>query len=452
MNYYLFSRIVDAEAGAGDPLAPFTLLDVDRRPNGNYIMVGYPTSHNFKFLVATNKEQFANETGHVAFEVDPEGRVLWEKRGLGFPHEIDEVGDDWFLIADTMFDRVVLLNSTTGQFDWTWRPAEVNWTALNSSWGPDHYYNNPTPLDWTHLNDVDLVPGTLLGLDWHVLLVSIRNFDLVVMVNWTAELAELRALGDTRGNTTNVFWWFGPGVLSHQHNPSVLPNGHVVISDSENNRILEVDPWTKEVTWSVDHAGSSRFHWPRDATYDLLGDKFYVTDSSNNRIVRVDREGDVDWTWTQGVLVPYETDLLEDGHLLVSGCGNGVALEVDPVTGKVAWSYAVRLDASGVAREGAPVGIAFPTDIYAVAWYFNFSFIGASAGAVSVRLSLSLRESLRARIQGEKGPTKRSLVTRAVALAACVTIVAVCIYCLVETSDLVYRFFSWAFNATRPNR
>ncbi len=59
-----------------------------------------------------------------------------------------------------------------------------------------------------------------------------------------------KASGDFR-------WKWGPGDLSHQHNPTFLDNGRVLIFDNgphrrgvSYSRVVEVDPDTNEIAWA----------------------------------------------------------------------------------------------------------------------------------------------------------------------------------------------------------
>jgi len=137
----------------------------------------------------------------------------------------------------------------------------------------------------------------------------------------------------------NVYWWYGPGIINHQHNPDILPNGNIVICDSVNDRIIEVNRTTKEIEFELGHAGGYEFSWPRDADYIEIRDTFLVTDSANNRIVEVTRIGDILWQWTQDLALPYESDVLDNGNILISGGASGVILEVRYSDSKIVWAF-----------------------------------------------------------------------------------------------------------------
>ena len=88
--------------------------------------------------------------------------------------------------------------------------------------------------EWTHQNTLNVTPeGDLV--------VSFRQTDTVGIVD--------RASGNFR-------WKWGPGNISHQHNPTMLGNGRVLIFDNgphksgfTHSRVIEVDPGTNEIAW-----------------------------------------------------------------------------------------------------------------------------------------------------------------------------------------------------------
>ncbi len=179
---------------------------------------------------------------------------------MAFPHNIANITIDNqtdYLISDCDHDRILLINSQQ-QIVWIWDLTKFNWTTINPLWGPTSYYNSPTSVDWSHVNDVKFIPGSALNQTFDSLLISIRNFNLIVLVNWTAELNDIMQ-GSRYGNLNNVYWYFGNNgtftTLAQQHNPSLLPNGDIVIADSNNNRVIEINRTTKQIVWSLSQLG-----------------------------------------------------------------------------------------------------------------------------------------------------------------------------------------------------
>ena len=249
--------------------------DADRKSNGNTLIVSASFSEMLNHLnrIDDQKPVEPNNPAHKVYEVDPAGNVIWELRGLAYPHEVLELPNGHLLIADTGYNRVIEVDYPNKSIIWSWEPAQINWTKVNPKWDSDHYYNNPSTYDWSHLNDVDFKQYST----WNACLISIRNFDLIVEVNYTADFND-------PNNSDNINWWYGDyenhTLLFRQHNPDYLDSGNVIISDSGNDRIIEINYTTKEVEWKLDQG----LNWPRDAD-ELDNRNILITDSSNSRII-----------------------------------------------------------------------------------------------------------------------------------------------------------------------
>ena len=89
-------------------------------------------------------------------------------------------------------------------------------------------------LEWTHQNCLNITGDGDLS-------VSFRQTSTVGIVD--------RSSGE-------FSWKWGPGEISHQHNPTYLDNGHVLLFDNgphrqgmSYSRVIEVDPSNNQVVW-----------------------------------------------------------------------------------------------------------------------------------------------------------------------------------------------------------
>jgi len=235
-------------------------------------------------------------------------------------HDVDRLGEDRLVVADIADDRVFTLNTTTGAVEWEWR-AESDYDRDSSGGQPG---------DWTHVNDVELLEdGRIMA--------SLRNHDRVVFIE--------------PGSGVQREWTLGAedayGILYEQHNPDYIPEAEggpaVLVADSENNRVVEyqrVDgQWRQSWTWRDDP-----LRWPRDADRLPTGHTL-VTDSQGDRVLEVDEDGAV--VWSISVPTPYEAERLGTGDESTNGASrqvltNGTAVDSptgDEVTG-LAWVVA----------------------------------------------------------------------------------------------------------------
>ncbi|KAB1189904.1 arylsulfotransferase (asst) [Haloferax sp. MBLA0076] len=201
-------------------------------------------------------------------------------------HDGDRIDDDSYVVADIAQDRVFVVNTTSGLVEWAWDAQEDFDTATTGG---------PYPEDWTHLNDVEVLPNGHIQ-------VSLRNHDRVVYLDRETGLVEERTLGDGSHD-----------IIYEQHNPDYLVNDDgddaVLVSDSENNRLVEYrwtdGRWVRSWVWQDD-----RLQWPRDADR-LPNGHTLVTDSNGNRVFELDETGEV--VWSIPVAFPYEAERLGTG-------------------------------------------------------------------------------------------------------------------------------------------
>jgi outer membrane protein assembly factor BamB len=239
--------------------------DVDPLPNGNLLVVN-PVPDTT-----------------VVYEFDPEtgDRVWTERFDLADVHDVDLIGDDELLVAGINYDegrrsqdRVFVYNRTRDAVTWTWH-FEKHY--------PDDTGKGVRTEDWTHVNDVDRIRDGQF-------LVSVRNFDQVIVVNRSTKAIDLR-LGRDGDHET----------LYEQHNPTYLESENgtptILVADSENDRVVEyrrtggppgAGEW--ERVWTL----SGELNWPRDADR-LPNGNTLIVDSMNHRVIEVTPRGEVVW-------------------------------------------------------------------------------------------------------------------------------------------------------------
>ncbi|SDM75701.1 Arylsulfotransferase (ASST) [Halogranum gelatinilyticum] len=207
-------------------------------------------------------------------------------------HDVDRVDETHLAVADISEDRAFVVDTETGIVEWQWDAQ----SDLPLDSGGEY------PTDWTHINDVEI-------LDDGRFMLSLRNQDRVVFVDPETGVQEDWTLGEEDNYD----------ILYEQHNPDYLPESQggpaVLVADSHNNRVVEyqrVDgEW--EQTWQY---GDAVLQWPRDGDR-LPNGHTLVTDSNGDRVIEVDESGDVVWKLT--VNLPYEAERLGTGDESTGG-------------------------------------------------------------------------------------------------------------------------------------
>jgi hypothetical protein len=227
-------------------------------------------------------------------EVEPVWSQLTPGKEASRYHDVDRINETHLVVADIFLDGVFAVNTTSDEVAWRWNASEAYDPASTGG---------PFPEDWSHINDVEVLEDGRL-------MVSVRNLDRVVFL--TAD-----------DHTVDEDWTLGSedehDVLYEQHNPDFINSSNggpaVVVADSENNRVVEYQrtdgEWTRTWTWQ-----DARMQWARDADR-LPNGNTLITDSNGNRVFEVDERGDVVWSLNIGF--PYEAERLEVGDESTGG-------------------------------------------------------------------------------------------------------------------------------------
>ncbi|AKH97516.1 aryl-sulfate sulfotransferase [Halanaeroarchaeum sulfurireducens] len=228
------------------------------------------------------------ETGDIVWEYDWYDEFIhWHE-----VHDVERLESGETAIIDMGNDRAFTVDRD-GEITWEWH-AEDHLTPgtpfYEAHGGPEKRSEHG---DWTHMNDIDQLENGHFQM-------SIRNFDVVIEVD-----PETDAIVDVIGE---------PGdhdVLEKQHNPHRIETaGTMVVADSENDRIVELDVETEEIVWQWTPSERS-LRWPRDADR-LPNGNTLVTDSQNDRILEVAPDGEIVWRFEdpdgEVIPLPYEAD------------------------------------------------------------------------------------------------------------------------------------------------
>ena len=125
-------------------------------------------------------------------------------------------------------------------------------------------------------------------------------------------------------------WKWGPGNLSHQHNPSFLDNGHVLLFDNGSHRrapstnysrIVEIDPANNEIAWEYRGEPAISFY-----SYQISGAErqpngnTLICEGATGRFVEVTMGNQIVWE--------YINPLFADSGRLAGGSSTGQANSV----------------------------------------------------------------------------------------------------------------------------
>jgi hypothetical protein len=289
---------------------------------------GSPTITNGGFNQPGNiliTDQFNNRV----IEIDPAGNIVWQfgngpgdhsANAITGTNDAERVGSLTLMSGtgtpagtttyckDGCVDNRVLLVDQSGNIVWQYGQFGV------TGFGPNQL-NTP-------------VQNTFLP-NGNVLITDQGNERIIEVQRSNNAIVWQYGQNGVVGNATNQ--------LSNPNAAELLPNGHILISDENNNRAIEVThtmPSRIVATFTAHGTVSGVAFASRLPNGDTL-----ITDSNNNRIVEVDKKDNVVWQYVTtnrpgSNLAPLPTRAvrLANGNTLISDQFNDQVIEVTTTT------------------------------------------------------------------------------------------------------------------------
>lgn len=265
-------------------------------PNGNLFYLGKDQDARIDLWPG-----WAIEQGGILLEVDWDGRIVWEHRDPYQHHDGRRTlsGGAMYLTAARvpddvasrvkggvpgtdehgMYADVIVEVDKAGERIWEWHAYE------HLDFETDILPPNVPRHEWSHANTV--VP---LGDD--KVLVSFRHISTVGIID---------------KGSGNFLWKLGDDVLAGQHDPSMLPNGHILVFDNGTfrkrtwvtySRVIEINPETNEIVWEYkDSPLANFFSWRISGARRLSNGNTLITEGEFGRLFQVTAENEVVWEY-----------------------------------------------------------------------------------------------------------------------------------------------------------
>jgi len=189
--------------------------------------------------------------------------------------------------------------------------------------GPNQL-NTPVQNTWIPIGDTSPRAGTFIP-DGHVLITDQLN-ERIIEVTLDKKIVWQYGMTGTSGCGFNQ--------LNNPNSAELLPNGHILISDENNNRVIEVTR-AKQIVWSYGSCTGTQLNIVAFASR-LPNGNTLITDSGNNRILEVDSYGNPVWSYVTNARSgsvsnpnPTRAVRLRNGNTLISDQFNHQVIEVD---------------------------------------------------------------------------------------------------------------------------
>jgi len=285
-------------------------------PNGNLLYAGTTSGGimgpGLAYLFGEEYEQ-SEETGMAYLvEVDWDNNLAWKHEAPGFNHDFYrmENGNTMYIKYVTVPDDIK--NKVKGGIPGTEQNGVMWADALNEitpegevawEWLPYEHLDPEIDIicplayrgEWTHMNTCTVLPdGNVLG--------SFRQTNTICIID--------KATG-------KIIWRWGPQELGHQHEPTMVDNGNILVFDNGAHRffsqdldyysrVLEVNPATNKIEWEYKADPPSEFYATAMAGAQRLPNgNTLICETLSGRLFEVTRDCEIVWEYINPFYGPF---------------------------------------------------------------------------------------------------------------------------------------------------
>ncbi|NPV09953.1 MAG: hypothetical protein HPY83_18570 [Anaerolineae bacterium] len=309
-GYTLFCHTHETpEEGAGG-VAHMYLIDMEGRPAHEWTaktaVQFLQLLPNGNLLYSTRDRSSIEQAG--LREVDPQSNVVWSCHcRIDHDYRVLENGN---LLIHCLMDKMVpeigpelkrcpyLIEITRDKrLVWEWF-GEEHYRDLQRLLEGDRWeyvgqrIQKDYPFDWAHNNTTQSMPDNASAArDSRFragnILFSYRSLDVIGVID--------RDTGD-------IVWAWGPGVLDGQHQPTMLPDGRILIFDNGTrrgwSRVVIMDPLAEEIVWEYQADPRESFFSAYISGAQLLPNgNLLVCEGAPGRLFEVTPDKEVVWEY-----------------------------------------------------------------------------------------------------------------------------------------------------------
>jgi hypothetical protein len=197
--------------------------------------------------------------------------------------------------------------------------------------------------------------------------------EIVALSNGNLLFTDIGGLNRTGGkvivtNFQRQLLWKYKGSLDIPHSAYPMPNGDVLIADTGDNRVIEVNA-ASQVVWDTDDLGSGhgklgqgtmsdgkKLDYPNDAKPLPNGD-ILISCRLQNRVIEITKKGKIVRQISGFLHGQHNPIPMSNGDILISDSGWDRILEVNPQN-KIVWQFAGQVDGADILswpRDAVPL-------------------------------------------------------------------------------------------------
>lgn len=238
-------------------------------------------------------------------ELDWDGNVVWEYWDPRTHHDFERLPNGHTLVvrSDPMPQEVARrVRGGRGDFDAPMAGEMVREVDVEGS----------TVREWSMWQALD--PETDVMCPWEPRSNWLHQNSLTVTADGDllVSFRQIDTVGIVDRNTGQFTWKWGPGEISHQHHPTYLDNGNVLLFDNGSHRggvtysrVVEVDPKTDKIEWEyVGDPPISFYSFHISGAERQPNSNTLITEGAPGRIFEVTPECEIVWEYVNPHRIP----------------------------------------------------------------------------------------------------------------------------------------------------
>jgi len=224
-------------------------------------------------------------------ELDSQSNVIWYYPGA-IDHDFQILKDGNVLIERKgpiqRHPRIEIISPNERKILWSWK-GEEHIEELETLLGLK--VRTIGQRDWAHNNTCEMLEDNPLG----------KKDARFRKGNILFSYSLLNIIGIIDYSTGKIVWVWGPGEIIHQHMPTMLANGNLLIFDNHRNtskasRVIELDPLTEEIVWEYHAEPPGSFYSEMSGgALPLPNGNILITEATSNRIFEITPAGEIVW-------------------------------------------------------------------------------------------------------------------------------------------------------------
>ena len=165
--------------------------------------------------------------------------------------------------------------------------------------------NGEVVYDWKSWEYLDLAQAIICPLEGRKEFTHQNALTVTGNGDFLVSYRQTSTIGIVDKKTGSFKWEWGPGFLSHQHNPSYLDNGNILVFDNgphrrgvSYSRVIEINPTDDQIIWEyLGDPPISFYSYHISGCERLANGNTLIAEGAPGRVFEVTRDKEIVWEY-----------------------------------------------------------------------------------------------------------------------------------------------------------